>query len=398
MSSLHRRLAVSASVEGLHLRPYSDDADYAGSGVRIRWGGAKPEAVDFKEEAEHVLVVDGCAGVLQGPGKRANPSLFADAHDLADMDWPSTDSFIILVVDPIVSATLMDSRASKILSVDGLVSLPLSDFDSASAAIAKFTAKQANTRRRRAASVSTAGTATGDETDDSDSTSGTDDERTDGGDTGTETEADARPPSIKPSPKRPFWQKPFSRSAPKTPSGVSQSVEGASTLETSTAAPLDPPATSAADMSSMPLPELAAAATQASPIDPEGERAAVELDEKVLLELLRTMRGMYFSHDNNDITRSLQHKHEIVTAASKDKRESGGLVEPNPTLPLWRRADRRFFWNAHLQAPFIEAGVSCVADAPPPPAELTNCTSSFTPTCSSFNKVSERRGGFRPVA
>lgn len=105
----------------------------------------------------------------------------------------------------------------------------------------------------------------------------------------------------------------------------------------------------------MPLAALAAAA--ASPVDAEGERAALALDEKVLVELMRTMRGMYFSYDT-DITRSLQHKHELVSSASPNKDEGNGLVEPNPTLPLWRRVDRRFFWNASLVAPFIEAGVS----------------------------------------
>lgn len=258
-----------------------------------------------------------------------------------------SDAYIILIVDPTVAATLLDSRSSKILAVDRLVALPLASHELAHAAISKFSVKQAATRRRRAASVSTAGTAVGDDTDET-----TDSDSEDGDtDTGTETEADSRPPSIKPSPKRPFWQKPFApRTATKTPApAASSSAEGAATLDTAPTPPIEP--------ASMPLPELAAAASNASPIDPEGERAALELDGKVLAELLRSLRGMYFSYDT-DITRSLQHKYEQVNALSPSKDSGGGLVEPNPTLPLWRRADRRFFWNAHLMAPFIEAGVS----------------------------------------
>lgn len=48
--------------------------------------------------------------------------------------------------------------------------------------------------------------------------------------------------------------------------------------------------------------------------------------------------------------------------------------EPFPTLPLWRRVDRQFWWNEHLSKPFIDAGVSlspqlcshCLTDIAPP--------------------------------
>lgn len=33
------------------------------------------------------------------------------------------------------------------------------------------------------------------------------------------------------------------------------------------------------------------------------------------------------------------------------------LAEPYPTLPLWRRVDRQFWWNEWLSKPFIDAGV-----------------------------------------
>lgn len=75
MTHLHRRLAVSSSPAGLFLRPFDDGSEetYQGSSVKIAWGSTPaPEAVaDWKEEAESVLVVDGVAGILQGPAKRA---------------------------------------------------------------------------------------------------------------------------------------------------------------------------------------------------------------------------------------------------------------------------------------------------------------------------------------
>lgn len=78
----------------------------------------------------------------------------------------------------------------------------------------------------------------------------------------------------------------------------------------------------------------------------------------------------------SDITRSLQHKQEQIANAQKrnalleqlnasDSSAQPGaisenvdvLAEPLPTLPLWRRVDRQFWWNEHLSQPFIDAGV-----------------------------------------
>jgi hypothetical protein len=78
-----------------------------------------------------------------------------------------------------------------------------------------------------------------------------------------------------------------------------------------------------------------------------------------------------------DITRSLQHKQELVSksqkqyalladldalpspdpAAQEDDEKTDPLVEPYPTLPLWRRVDRQFWWNEWMSKPFVDAGV-----------------------------------------
>jgi phosphatidylinositol 4-phosphatase len=81
----------------------------------------------------------------------------------------------------------------------------------------------------------------------------------------------------------------------------------------------------------------------------------------------------------SDITHSLQHKQEQITKSQKQnvllaeldaldplaQSVAGGedvdvLAEPLPTLPLWRRVDRQFWWNEHLSKPFIDAGVSAI--------------------------------------
>jgi len=77
-----------------------------------------------------------------------------------------------------------------------------------------------------------------------------------------------------------------------------------------------------------------------------------------------------------DITRCLQHKRDQVCKANRHDAlladlkisESGPspgpstdrvdpLAEPSPTLPLWRRVDKQFWWNEWLSKLFIDAGV-----------------------------------------
>lgn len=94
------------------------------------------------------------------------------------------------------------------------------------------------------------------------------------------------------------------------------------------------------------------------------------LDAKILRELLVILsEGMYFSFDF-DITTSLQRKHALSTSRSNPASfklksndsdgpaEPAGLVEPLSHLPLWRNADKRFFFNKHLQHAFIQIEAS----------------------------------------
>ena len=81
-----------------------------------------------------------------------------------------------------------------------------------------------------------------------------------------------------------------------------------------------------------------------------------------------------------DLTNSVQRKHQQLTNirhsdnllsnltgdAEKEEENKSPLpenkadifCEPHANLPLWRRVDRKFWWNEHLAGPFVEAGVS----------------------------------------
>lgn len=164
-------------------------------------------------------------------------------------------------------------------------------------------------------------------------------------------EADAAPivlPQAGEQAKRPFWQRTFSRGfgkKPAPPPPAAASTETSTVDDPNTASP--PNATDAPG-----LPAVAAAATEpastpsgaSTPLDDEEVRESQrELDEKLVAECLRVFTGLYFSFDT-DVTRSLQWKHE---------RRNDGLKH----LPLWRSADKRFWFNQHLIAPFVQAGV-----------------------------------------
>ncbi|KAH8917456.1 hypothetical protein BT69DRAFT_1286632 [Atractiella rhizophila] len=100
----------------------------------------------------------------------------------------------------------------------------------------------------------------------------------------------------------------------------------------------------------------------------------VELDQKILRETIREFKGMYFSPDF-DVTNSLQRrlgststrssatevkdpkmgKAESKSSSSSDGRRKSSIE--NPLIPLWRKSDRRFFWNLNLVKPLISAGL-----------------------------------------
>ncbi|KAJ3818742.1 SacI homology domain-containing protein [Lentinula raphanica] len=101
-----------------------------------------------------------------------------------------------------------------------------------------------------------------------------------------------------------------------------------------------------------------------------------QLEDKILRECIREFsKGMYFAY-TFDLTRSLQHKHERMVNSNRQhdlladlgalsssdigvfgQDHADALAEPSPTLPLWRRVDRQFWWNEWLAKPFIDNGL-----------------------------------------
>ncbi|KAK0561193.1 hypothetical protein OC861_005929 [Tilletia horrida] len=119
----------------------------------------------------------------------------------------------------------------------------------------------------------------------------------------------------------------------------------------------------------------------------ERHRLAVqaELEDKVVKETVRQYadRGeMYFAYDV-DLTRSISKKSAQLAASTSSASGGAGeglsasssaatlspsgvkssredlkpFVEPNQTLPLWRRADRKFWHNEHMAREFADAGL-----------------------------------------
>lgn len=128
------------------------------------------------------------------------------------------------------------------------------------------------------------------------------------------------------------------------------------------------------------------------------EERHTELETKIVRECVRSFsKGeMYFAYTfggfcspkvplinvySLDITRSLQHKQDRLSKSRKeytllaeldalpgrepplspqstqrlDRVSASG--EPYPSLPLWRRVDKQFWWNEWLSKPFMDAGV-----------------------------------------
>ena len=258
------------------------------------------------------------------------------------------DNYLILIADSTHAATLPDPHSSKLRTVVSLIAVPLASFDASQSVITKHAARQARYRQ----SVSSIGSVLSAKTkggNDSDSSSSDSEEE--------EEEADAAPIVTPATSKRPLWlQRAFSRNKTSTPASSTEPdlASNASTTQEASVSHKktveDPNEAKPADSTdSTSLAATTAEATNPSPLEDDADvrESQKELDDKLIAETTRTFRGLYFSFET-DITRTLQAK----AAESKGKGESFDH------LPLWRRADKRFWFNAHLMSSFVAAGVS----------------------------------------
>ncbi|KAG9017184.1 hypothetical protein FRB90_001450 [Tulasnella sp. 427] len=130
---------------------------------------------------------------------------------------------------------------------------------------------------------------------------------------------------------------------------------------------------------------------QQAPAPKTPEEKRTQLETRVVREIAREFsRGIFYYTHDFDLTRSLQHKHEMLQAfQDQDERQSdptwrtvispetpqrssrpnkgshekesdysiSPLAEPQSNLPLWRRVDRKFWWNEVMAKPFTDAGL-----------------------------------------
>ncbi|BGP53922.1 hypothetical protein JCM8202v2_001494 [Rhodotorula sphaerocarpa] len=282
----HPALLIHADEkDGLVIRPVDGDANAA----RLRWGSTEPEEIATQASSpQRGLQVHCLGGILSG----------------------------FQVVESGVVATLPEPRSNAhagVSSAKTVIAIPLSSFERARAALDKQIERLEGKKRRADAAggrfaILSRKSAPASETDAE-------------SETASEPDTDTGPSAQLPGTEPPSKDQELS-SVPSTPSvddcGPDSSLKDVASSATSK--PADPESASAKRM----------------------KQSQRELDAKLVVECLRVMTGLLFSH-MTDITRSLQIKYEQGEWAQ--------------TSPRWRAADRRYFFNEHLMAPFIRAGL-----------------------------------------
>ncbi|CAG8693425.1 14293_t:CDS:2, partial [Acaulospora colombiana] len=113
----------------------------------------------------------------------------------------------------------------------------------------------------------------------------------------------------------------------------------------------------------------------AAPEPHSAEQKNLVLEDKIMKEIIRQFikGGMYFSYTFVDLSNSLQRKQQQVERLKKREsilsdldalgdwsnleicEDAQPFKEPLVNLPLWRRIDRRFWWNEHMSQSLVEA-------------------------------------------
>lgn len=153
------------------------------------------------------------------------------------------------------------------------------------------------------------------------------------------------------------------------------------------------PTAETVDATSTPEPVNTSTTTPPFASDPPQRR---ELETKILKQIISEFSaGTFFYSLDFDLTHTLQHKRQLISSrsatgtaladlltsetstfppsptesttpgtpsrhaktASMSSMDKDDFSEPDVQVPLWRRADRRFFWNEWLCREFIELGL-----------------------------------------
>ena len=95
------------------------------------------------------------------------------------------------------------------------------------------------------------------------------------------------------------------------------------------------------------------------------EATKAELEDKLVREAAKLFaRGeMWFAYDL-DLTTTLQRKQQLLSAPGADAAAAAGgagtplpFREPSALVPLWKRIDRKFWYNEYLSREFVDAGL-----------------------------------------
>lgn len=228
------------------------------------------------------------------------------------------------------------------------------------------------------------------------------------------------------------WGSFMSRSSKETPSSTPSKLEKPKHTRARSAEVIDKAST----------PEPANAATTSAPFasDPPQRR---ELETKILKQIISEFSaGTFFYSFDFDLTHSLQHKRQLISSRSATGNALANLltdetstfppspseilptpasptpssmskddfIEPDIHVPLWRRADHRFFWNEWLCKDFIDLGLhgyiipvmqgwvqsaSFTVPIPPNPLEPTVDLGSVPVDINVISRRSRDRAGLR---
>ncbi|KAK0228754.1 SacI homology domain-containing protein [Armillaria fumosa] len=363
----YEHIALLATKEGLLMRPHELGAEMSSvHGAKIAWGrGGKIEEIVVDGEWEGYIVVYGIVGILE---------LLSSSY--------------LLVITAKTDIGSLFEESHSIYGVKGVVAIPLHE-DGARKRIATFASRVNLSHLPTSRTLDTVSSPRPADP------------------AGDVTPSSLDPAISKPIPRIQFAPAPIpvfdydSNADEQTPRSRSPSDASSISSESSTASPVIKALASrlsfwnrlssggtkglkqTSDDVSNPSPnceqdildegdpeEVLASIVAPEPASPEERHS--ELERKVIRECVKefTKGGMFFAY-NFDITRSMQHKRDLI---AKTQRQSflladlnvfsshkldntGHVSEPNPTLPLWRRVDRKYWWNEWLAKPFIDAGL-----------------------------------------
>ncbi|KAH7103991.1 SacI homology domain-containing protein [Auriculariales sp. MPI-PUGE-AT-0066] len=375
----HEQILVTISDEGLLLRPNVDNAD---SYVRIAWGkSASPEEIDGPGNAQDwvdAVFVYGIVGVLRLFSGKCCLSRYHSIYSVKHVSAIQLDKDgASKALASIRSLNVLDRSASHALSheasealPDDAVAVPIITEDLATPVVEEEVAEpdqnaEPKTPHVRFASEVDLREAMRDQLRRPSSPVPSSSSASSGRSSPTSGTPAMSPVSKALAERMSFWNMLPKRPLPKSASAASPAIDTGRWF-TKPSSDQPPPSE---------VVETIAAAMAPAPATADEQNK--ELEIKIVRETVRLFSkgGMYFSYAF-DLTTPIQRKRQQVlrnrhrasllqeldaldngSGQPHDSDEIDVLAEPQANLPLWRRADTKFWWNSALIQPFVDAGL-----------------------------------------